>query len=29
MAISLAISEIFNIKEWSDLENWDKVVQGH
>jgi len=29
MAISLAISEIFSIKEWRDLEIWVWVVQGH
>ena len=31
MAVSLAISQIFNIKEWPDLEIWAKigVVQGH
>jgi len=27
MAVSLAISEIFSIKEWPDHELW--VVQGH
>ena len=27
MAVSLAISQIFSIKEWPDLEIWD--VQGH
>ena len=29
MAVSLAISEIFSIKEWLDLEIWVWVVQGH
>jgi len=31
MAVSLAISEIFSIKEWLDLEIWvwDGVVKGH
>jgi len=31
MAVSLAISEIFSIKEWPDLEiwAWGTVVQGH
>ena len=29
MAVSLAISEIFSIKEWTDLEIWVWVVQGH
>ena len=32
MAVSLAISEIFSLKEWSDLEIWVSgfgVVQGH
>ena len=31
MAASLAISEIFSIKEWLDLEIWvwDGVVKGH
>jgi len=32
MAISLAISEIFSIKEWPDLENlglgWFKVIEN-
>jgi len=23
MTVSLAISEIFNVKEWPDLENWN------
>jgi len=29
MAVSLAISEIFNVKEWPDLASWFGVVQGH
>ena len=29
MAVSLAISQIFSIKEWPDLEIWVWVVQGH
>jgi len=29
MAVSLAISETFIVKEWPDLENWVRVVQGH
>jgi len=29
IAVSLAISEIFGIKEWPDLEIWVWVVQGH
>jgi len=29
MAVSLAISEIFSIKEWSALKSWFAVVQGH
>jgi len=32
MAVSLAISEIFSLKEWPDLEIWVSgfgVVQGH
>jgi len=28
MAESLAISEIFNIKEWPDLEIWFKVIEN-
>jgi len=27
MAVSLAFSEIFSVKEWPDIEIW--VVQGH
>jgi len=27
--VSLAISQIFSIKEWLDLEIWVWVVQGH
>jgi len=29
IAVSLAILEIFNVKEWPDLEIWVWVVQGH
>ena len=29
MAVSLAISETFSVKEWRDLENQVRVVQGH
>ena len=29
MAVLLAISEIFSVKEWPDLEIWLWVVQGH
>ena len=29
MAVSLAISEIFSVKEWPDFEIWVQVVQGH
>jgi len=29
MAVSLAISQIFSIKEWPDLEIWVWVVQDH
>jgi len=29
MAVSLAISQIFSIKEWPDLEKWFGDVQGH
>jgi len=29
MAVCLAISEIFNVKELSDLEIWVWVVQSH
>jgi len=29
LAVSLAISEIFNVKERPDLENFVWVVQGH
>jgi len=28
MAVSLAISEIFSVKQWPDLEIWDWIVQG-
>jgi len=29
MAVYLAISQIFSVKEWPDLEIWVWVVQGH
>jgi len=29
IAVSLAISEIFSVKEWRDLENQFGVVQGY
>ena len=29
MAVSVAVCEIFSVKEWCDLENQVKVVQGH
>ena len=29
MPVALAISEIFSVKEWSDLEIWFGVVRGH
>jgi len=29
MTVSLAISEIFSVEEWPELEIWDGVVQGH
>ena len=29
MAVSLTISEIFNVKEWSDLKSGSGVIQGH
>jgi len=29
MAVSVAVCETFNIKEWRDLENQVRVVQGH
>jgi len=29
MAVSVAVCEIFSVKEWRDLENWVGVVQGH
>jgi len=28
MAVSLAISEIFSVKEWRDLEMWVRGLQG-
>jgi len=29
MAVSLAVSEIFSVKEWRDLEICILIVQGH
>ena len=29
MAVSVAVCEIFNVKEWCDLENRVTFVQGH
>jgi len=29
MAVSVAVCEIFSVKEWCDLENMVRVVQGH
>jgi len=29
MAVSLAISEIFSIKQWPDLKIWVWVIQSH
>jgi len=29
MTVYLAISQIFSVKEWPDLEIWVWVVQGH
>jgi len=29
MAVSVAVCEIFSVKEWRDLENQVRVVQGH
>ena len=29
MAISVAVCEIFSVKDWCDLENRDRVVRGH
>ena len=29
VAVSVAVCEIFSVKEWRDLENQVKVVQGH
>jgi len=29
MTISVAISKIFSVKEWPDLEIWDWGLQGH
>ena len=29
VAVSVAVCEIFNVKEWRDLENQVRVVQGH
>jgi len=28
MAVSLAVCEIFSVKEWRDLENWVRIIQG-
>ena len=28
-AVSLAISEIFSVKEWRDVENQVQALQGH
>jgi len=29
VAISVAVCELFSVKEWRDLENQVRVVQGH
>jgi len=29
MAVSIAISQIFSVKEWPDFEIWVGVIQGH
>jgi len=29
MAVYVAVCEIFSVKEWRDLENQVRVVQGH
>ena len=29
VAVSVAFCEIFSVKEWCDLENQVRVVQGH
>ena len=29
VAVSVAVCEIFSVKEWRDLENEVRVVQGH
>jgi len=29
MAVSVAVCEIFSVKEWRDLEKQVRVVQGH
>jgi len=29
MTVFVAILEIFSVKEWTDLEIWVRVVQGH
>ena len=29
MAVSVAVCEIFSVKEWCDLENRVRFVQGH
>jgi len=29
VAVSVAVCEIFSVKEWRDLENQVRVVEGH
>ena len=29
VAVSVAVCEVFSVKEWRDLENWLGFVQGH
>jgi len=29
MAVSIAVCEIFSVKEWCDLKTWFEFVQGH
>ena len=29
MAVSVAVCDIFSVKEWPDLETWLGFVQGH
>jgi len=29
MTVSLTVCEISSVKEWHDLKNWVRVVQGH